>query len=316
MRRRNTKKHSFVLYLAASLLIVGGAWKLGILQKGDHGVALYFPSSIDEVQAVSDHTETEELPDEAAVAEDPGTEEEIEAAEVQEAVPETIEETEALEAAEPVEYEADLSYFDDALFIGDSVTQGFGWYADYKDWMRVCAYKGVNPQQILQNLVGRRADGVTQIEMWDDINVQQDVENIYILLGANALLQQSDEAFLKYYGDLLDKLRERFPNVPIYVQSITPTTAAQGAKQPPLENGHIRAVNEAIARMATEKGLYYLNAQEALTDADGNLRADYTGTVDGIHMNPTGYAAWADYLLTHTVYSAYNAQFVTAGPYA
>lgn len=85
-------------------------------------------------------------------------------------------------------------YFRDALFIGDSVTQGFAWYPEYRDWMRVCAYKGVNPQSILQNYVGQRADG-TKIEMWDEINVQQDVANIYILLGANALLQQTDEGF-------------------------------------------------------------------------------------------------------------------------
>lgn len=99
-------------------------------------------------------------------------------------------------------------YFRDALFIGDSVTQGFAWYPEYRDWMRVCAYKGVNPQSILQNYVGQRADG-TKIEMWDEINVQQDVANIYILLGANALLQQTDEGFLKFYGELLDKLRVR-----------------------------------------------------------------------------------------------------------
>ena len=55
-------------------------------------------------------------------------------------------------------------YFRDALFIGDSVTQGFAWYPEYRDWMRVCAYKGVNPQSILQNYVGQRADG-TKIEM-------------------------------------------------------------------------------------------------------------------------------------------------------
>ncbi|MFQ8833771.1 MAG: hypothetical protein ACLR7U_13480 [Ruthenibacterium lactatiformans] len=34
-----------------------------------------------------------------------------------------------------------------------------------QDWMRVCAYKGVNPQSILQNYAGQRADG-TKIEMW------------------------------------------------------------------------------------------------------------------------------------------------------
>ena len=205
-------------------------------------------------------------------------------------------------------------YFRTTLFIGDSLSQGFALYAPTRGVATVCAYKSTSPNQVLQNYVGQRPDG-TKIEMWDDIKVQ-DPSNIYVLYGTNALISQSDEAFLKYYSDLLDLLRERFPLVPIYVQSITPTTAEQGEKQPALENGHIRQVNAASARMAAEKGLYYLNAQEALTDTEGNLRADYTGTIDGIHMNPTGYAAWADYLLTHTVYSSYNAQFLVEGPYA
>lgn len=205
-------------------------------------------------------------------------------------------------------------YFRTALFIGDSLSQGFALYAPTRGVATVCAYKSTSPNQVLQNYVGQRPDG-SRIEMWDDISRQRP-DNIYVLYGTNALIAQSDEAFLKYYGDLLDRLRECFPMVPIYVQSITPTTAAQGVKQPALENGHIRQVNAAIACMAAEKGMYYLNAQEALTDTEGNLRADYTGTVDGIHMNPKGYAEWADYLLTHTVYSRYNAQFLVEGPYA
>jgi len=121
---------------------------------------------------------------------------------------------------------------------------------------------------------------------------------------------------LKFYGELLDKLRVRFPDTPIYVQSITPTTQEYGEKKPQLEREHLKLINNAIAKLAVSKGLYYLDAQEALADADGNLRGDYVGTYDGIHMNPTGYAAWADYILTHTVYSDYNKQFVTEGPYA
>lgn len=215
--------------------------------------------------------------------------------------------------AVPANGRLSAEYFRTTLFIGDSLSQGFALYQPTREVAAVCAYKSTSPNQVLQNFVGSRPDG-TRIEMWDDINIQTP-GNIYLLFGTNALLQQSDEAFLKYYGDLMDKLRERFAGVPIYVQSITPTTAEQGVKQPPLENGHIRAINNEVARLAREKGLYYLDAQEALADSAGNLRADYVGTYDGIHMNPTGYAAWADYILTHTVYSDANAAFVTEGPY-
>ena len=189
-------------------------------------------------------------------------------------------------------------YFRDALFIGDSVTQGFAWYPEYRDWMRVCAYKGVNPQSILQNYVGQRADGI-KIEMWDEINVQQDVANIYILLGANALLQQTDEGFLKFYGELLDKLRVRFPDTPIYVQSITPTTQEYGEKKPQLEREHLKLINNAIAKLAVSKGLYYVDLWEVMADENGYLRADLAGS-DGLHLlDGSKYRPWLDYLAAH-----------------
>ena len=201
-------------------------------------------------------------------------------------------------------------YFRDALFIGDSVTQGFGVYPQYQDWMRVCAYKGIGPQNVLQNMVGQRPDG-TAIEMWDDIKTQQGVANIYILFGANALLAQSDEAFLKYYGDLLDRLGEQFPGVPVYVQSLTPTTLAYGQKRPALARDHLRSVNEAVAQLAVSRGMYYVDLWEVLADEDGYLREDLSG--DGLHLRDgSKYRPWLDYLATHTVYSAHNAQFVLA----
>lgn len=205
-------------------------------------------------------------------------------------------------------------YLRTVMFVGDSLSQGFALYPPTREVSTVCAYKSTSPNQVIQNFVGQRPDG-SRIEMWDDIKTQAP-GSIYVLYGTNALVAQSDEAFLKYYGDLLDMLRQRYPDVPIYVQSITPTTAAQGVKQPPLENGHIRTVNNAIAKMAADKGLFYLDAQEALADAEGNLRGDYVGTYDGIHMNPTGYAAWADYILTHTVYSEANRQFAVDDSYS
>ena len=176
-------------------------------------------------------------------------------------------------------------YFRDALFIGDSVTQGFAWYPEYRDWMRVCAYKGVNPQ---------------------------DVANIYILLGANALLQQTDEGFLKFYGELLDKLRVRFPDTPIYVQSITPTTQEYGEKKPQLEREHLKLINNAIAKLAVSKGLYYVDLWEVMADENGYLRADLAGS-DGLHLlDGSKYRPWLDYLAAHTIYSAHNAQFALA----
>lgn len=204
-------------------------------------------------------------------------------------------------------------YFRSVLFIGDSLSQGFYLYPPTKDRAAVCAFKSTSPYQVLQNYVGELPDR-SRIEMWDLINIQAPA-NIYLLYGTNALIAQTDEAFLKSYGELMDRLRERFPGVPIYVQGITPT--ARRVTKPQLENGHIRLINNAIAKMAVDRGLYYLEVQEVLADAEGYLREEFLSPRgDGIHMLDNGYAVWAEYILTHTVHRGVNEQYVTQGPYA
>ena len=139
--------------------------------------------------------------------------------------------------------------------------------------------------------------------MWDEINVQQDVANIYILLGANALLQQTDDGFLKFYGELLDKLRVRFPDTPIYVQSITPTTQEYGEKKPQLEREHLKLINNAIAKLAVSKGLYYVDLWEVMADENGYLRADLAGS-DGCTCSTAPNTARGWITLPHTPYTA------------
>ena len=51
------------------------------------------------------------------------------------------------------------------------------------------------------------------------------------------------------------------------------------------------------------KGCYFVNIREALTNpADGSQIDDYQ-VADGVHFNPAGYRAWAEYLATHTVWN-------------
>ena len=56
-----------------------------------------------------------------------------------------------------------------------------------------------------------------------------------------------------------------------------------------------------------------MDLQECLADEEGNLRADYAAS-DGIHLNPTGYQAWVDYLARHTAYDKRN-PYLYGSPY-
>jgi hypothetical protein len=72
-------------------------------------------------------------------------------------------------------------------------------------------------------------------------------------------------------------------------------------------------LNNELAKLAWEKGLYFLDLHETLAGDDGWLRKDY-GARDGYHMQPVGYAAWVEYVVTHTAYSPRHAHLYESDP--
>lgn len=203
-----------------------------------------------------------------------------------------------------------LEYFRDALFIGDSLTEGFAIYPPINEIATVYGIRSAGPKTFVENNgVVNKANNEEIPAIWDRI-LEQHPGKIYVLLGTNALLAQTDEAFLHYYGLMMDQLRAAFPGVPIYIQAITPTTAEKGQATPELANDHLSQINNLIAQMAVSRGFYFVNEWEALTDDSGNLRGDWAAP-DGMHIREIdGYRAWVDYLQRHTAYSPANLAYL------
>lgn len=209
----------------------------------------------------------------------------------------------------------DTSFFDTATFLGDSLTQGLELYTTGLPNAHYCAYKGTGPSAIVDGATLTNAAGAQQVAL--DALAESLPDNVYILLGTNTLVNASESAensFLAYYGKMIDMMRERLdPRVRIYIQAIPPTRPEVAASKPGLANDRIRRINNQLAALALEKGCAFIDLQEALADAEGNLNAEYAAG-DGIHMNPTGYQAWVDYLCRHTVYDKRN-PYLYGSPY-
>ncbi len=204
-------------------------------------------------------------------------------------------------AAQPACGVADLSYFDNVTFVGDSITQGLQLYDEGLSNAHYCAYKGIGPNSIVNGATVKDVHGAVQVPM--DALVASQPNEVYILLGTNVLVSAgSYDSFLAYYGQLVDMIQAALPGVPIYIQSITPVRPEVCRTKPGLENGRLRQINDAVAAMALTKGCHFIDLWEALADDEGNLNADYAQP-DGIHLKPTGYQAWVSYLQTHTQYT-------------
>ena len=201
--------------------------------------------------------------------------------------------------SEPV----DLSYFDSAVFLGDSLTQGLQIYDTGLPNAHYCAYRGVGPNAVVNGTTCTRIDGVQEVPL--EALVSYAPKSVYILLGTNVLTQDTDyTSFLNYYSLMLDNIRALLPDADIYVQSITPVRpeVSAGAGHSGMYGARFIRVNNDLAALAVEKGCYFLDLWEVLADANGDLKAEYAQP-DGYHLLPEGYAAWVNYLRTHVAHT-------------
>lgn len=200
----------------------------------------------------------------------------------------------------------DNTYFSTALFLGDSVTEGLGLYENpVKGVATVRGYRGATPGDVVNRVV--MTDFNTNEQSVPlDVVAQTAPRSIYLMFGANALATRDDEAtensFIAYYGQMIDSIREAAPEADIYVQTMTPVAADYSSTG--IYKERIRRVNEKLAAMALEKGVYFVDVYSALADENGDLRAEYSS--DGLHMVAAGYKAWVDCLAGHVAYSPDN----------
>ncbi len=197
----------------------------------------------------------------------------------------------------PVFQTVDTSYFDDALFIGDSRTEGLALYgsltnADYFSSV------GLSIFQVAEKQAGNpnTSESVTLSEKL----ASKQYGKIYLMLGLNELGTGTTESWAQTYADVIAQVRQAQPNAAIYLQSILLVSAAQDDPNGAINNATVRARNEALSRLENKADhIYYLNVNEAVADANGCLDSSLTN--DGIHLIGTALSVWEDYLKQHVV---------------
>lgn len=287
MNRRRARQHSYLCMLAVSFLMLTAGFRTGILQEGERGIALNLPRSVEEVQAVSDHSQ-----------EDPQTVE-VEETEVPEAEPEQMIPVEPQEAepepvSVPVMRTADLSYFDDALFIGDSRTVGLHEYGNLGN-AEVIADSGMNVYKIFEKEFMTASGEKKTLETILD---ERQFGKIYVMLGINELGYDYDRT-VERYAALIGTLREKQPDAILFLQANLHITGKKSETSPVYTNENLNRFNDAVEQMADGRNLFYLDVNELFDDEEGNLSEDYT--VDNAHVLGKYYQDWVNWILEHAV---------------
>ncbi len=199
------------------------------------------------------------------------------------------------ENAVPVSAPADDEYFKDAVFIGDSRTEGLWLYSKLKAEF-ICE-RGLNVMKTTEDKLDKY-DGKTAFEVLSE----SDCTKIYISFGINELGWMTS-AFEKTYSELIDKIKAAKPDAIIYVQNVYPMSKEQHDKNIYGDNVKVSEYNRIIAEMCREKEVYLLDVASYFADKDGHLKSSYETGVDGAHFKAggQGYVDWTNYIRTHTV---------------
>ena len=187
------------------------------------------------------------------------------------------------------------SYFDDALFVGDSITEGIKLY-DVMSNATVLASTGVNLDSLYTKDAVTLADG-SKVPILE-ASKNYSPGKIYLMMGVNSLLSD-EETFRTAYARVVDTLISQHPDALLYIQSILPVTADYEKRANAVaDNAKIDRYNAILKELAAEKGVLYLNVAEEFKDADGCL-PNSASPKDGIHFGSSWYRKWFDYLRTH-----------------
>ena len=191
--------------------------------------------------------------------------------------------------------QVDASYFDDAVFIGDSHTDGFMDYAGLPNAHYLC-HTGLTVWSAAEDAAFPGGQTLAQALSGKHYG------KIYMMLGINELGYFDDKGFYQAYCQAIDAIRACQPNAVIYIQGLIPlnesVVAASGGPSY-LTNEHLRVYNGLMQKAAEAKQVVFLDLYSEFANENGELPEE--ASKDGVHLKSDYCKQWLEYLKVHTV---------------
>ena len=206
---------------------------------------------------------------------------------------------------EPSQEIEEGGYFDNALFVGDSIMEGIRQYTaaqrQERDMLGAAQFLTTTMGVSLADLVGDRDLGVYfsykgEEKPLEDIVTDIAPRRVFLLLGLNDLASDPEpvvEDIVDRYARLIDNLQTARPGMECIIITNPPKVASQWlpdyTANRHFNNELIGQFAAALIQMCQEQGVPYVDAYEALKDERGALPDDFCR--DGfIHLNHQGAA--------------------------
>lgn len=180
------------------------------------------------------------------------------------------------------------------VFAGSSLMEQFPVYEFLLDF------------QLPYTIYNRGVGGFTTDEFYaalEDCVFALEPAHLFLNIGTNDLNgpEYRLSRLLDNYEKILQAIRGRLPATKLCLMAyypVNPTVATIPHMQEIFRhrtNARIREASEGVRALAARYGARFLDCNAGLTDADGNLKAEYT--IEGMHMYANGYKPVLDALL-------------------
>lgn len=195
--------------------------------------------------------------------------------------------------------------FTDAIFIGDSRMEDFGFFSGLAGKAKFYTHIGLTVNHLVSDdeskLTRFKING-EELTFEEAIRKNSDFSRVYIMLGYNELGWPYIDSFIEYYVNVINMIKTVQPDADIYVECIIPVAreiSGDGVDPETENNENIAKFNQAIQKMCEDNKYYYVNVQETLVDGEGYL-PDGSAS-DGIHLKKEYCIKWYEYIATHCV---------------
>jgi lysophospholipase L1-like esterase len=172
----------------------------------------------------------------------------------------------------------------DVLFLGDSITQGWGGKDPKEVWDK--SFGSLKPanfgiggdqtQHVLWRITeGKELDGIQP-------------KAVVLMIGTNNTGGHSAEQIAEGVTAIVKELNAQRPKTKVLLLGIFP----RSPKPTDAVRDKIKQTNERIAKLDDGKQVFYLDIGAKFLDKDGNLQKDIMP--DFLHLSKQGYQIWAD----------------------
>lgn len=181
------------------------------------------------------------------------------------------------------------SYFDDAVFIGDSRVAGLHDYSGLKNTDFL--YKeGISVFDLLKE----KMDNKKTVQ---EALTSKQYKKIFLMIGVNELGRGYASDYFDKYKEVVEQLHAWQPDAVVFIMGMMHVSTKYSNDSDVFNNDNVNCRNAMVAELANGIDTFYLDMNEAVDDEKGGLKSEYTW--DGIHLKAEYYGLWMDYMRAH-----------------